>query len=93
MKNIVLIFSIFLLSIFLIGTAYILKNKDLCCKYQLCEQITDMCDEVSNTDQQVLSEKGSILILDNIKDGDTVDQGFEVKGRVSGEWFLKGLFQ
>lgn len=92
MKNIVLIFSIFLLSIFLIGTAYILKNKDLCCKYQLCVQITDMCDEVSNTDQQVLSEKGSILILDNIKDGDTVDEGFEIKGRVSGEWFFEGTF-
>ncbi len=92
MKNIVLIFSIFLLSIFLIGTAYILKNKDLCCKYQLCVQITDMCDEVSNTDQQVLSEKGSILILDNIKDGDTVDEGFQIKGRVSGEWFFEGTF-
>jgi len=94
MKNIVLILSILILSILLVGTAYILKNKDICCKYQLCEQITGMCDEDEQEEngEEVLSEKGNKLVLENIKDGDTVDEGFEVKGSVSGEWFFEGVF-
>ena len=93
MKNVILIFSILILSIFLIGTAYILKNEDICCKYQLCEQLTGMCDEnKKESGEEVLSEKGNKLVLDSLKDGDTVDEGFEVKGSVSGSWFFEGSF-
>lgn len=93
MKNIILILSILILSIFLVGTAYILKNKDICCKFNLCEQITGMCSEDEEiTEEEVLSEKGNKLVLENLKDGDIVDEGFEVKGKVSGEWFFEGTF-
>ena len=92
MKNIILILSILILSIFLIGTAYILKNNDICCKYKLCEQITGMCSDEAQTEEEVLSERGSKLILENLKQGDTVEDGYEVKGKVSGEWFFEGNF-
>lgn len=91
MKNIILILSILVLSIFLVGTAYILKNKDICCKYKLCEQITGICNE-EEVSKDVLSEKGTKLTLENLEDGDTVDEGYEVKGKVSGEWFFEGTF-
>ena len=93
MKNVILIFSILILSIFLIGTAYILKNEDICCKYELCEQLTGMCNEQEEeSGEEVLSERGNKLVLENLKDGDTVDEGFEVKGSVSGSWFFEGTF-
>lgn len=93
MKNVILILSIFTLSILLVGTAYILKNEDLCCKFKLCEQLTTVCDGENEKDHgEVLSEKGEKLQLDNIKDGDTVDVGFEIKGSVSGGWFFEGMF-
>ncbi len=93
MKNIVLILSILILSIFLVGTAYIFKNKNICCKYELCEQLTGMCSEDEEVnEEEVLSEKGNKLVLENLKDGDTVDEDFEVKGKVSGEWFFEGTF-
>ncbi len=93
MKNIILVLSIFILSVLLVGTAYILKNEDLCCKFKLCEQLTTVCEEKKQKDTgEVLSEKGVKLQLDNIKDGDTVDVGFEIKGSVSGEWFFEGIF-
>lgn len=43
MKNIVLIITIFLLSLLLVATAYILKNEQICCNFQLCRQFTDIC--------------------------------------------------
>ncbi len=93
MKNVILILSIFILSILLVGTAYILKNEDLCCKIKLCKQLTTVCDGKNDKDTgEVLSEKGEKLQLENIKDGDTVDLGFEIKGSVSGEWFFEGIF-
>lgn len=96
MKNIVLILSIFVLSIFLVGSAYLLKNESLCCKYDFCKQLTTICiedEEKDSTDNgEVLSEKGEKLVLENIKDGDTVDVGFEVKGTVGGSWYFESIF-
>lgn len=93
MKNVILILSIFIFSILLVGTAYIFHNEDLCCKFKLCEQLTTVCDGENGKDMgEVLSQKGEKLQLDNIKDGDTVDVGFEVKGSVSGGWFFEGIF-
>jgi hypothetical protein len=52
-----------------------------------------MCDEnKKESGEEVLSEKGNKLVLDSLKDGDTVDEGFEVKGSVSGSWFFEGSF-
>ncbi len=93
MKNIVLILSIFVLSILLVTVAYLLKNESLCCKYDLCKQLTTLCVDNPDDDlNEVLSAKGQTLILDNIKSGDTVDLGFEVKGSVTGDWFFEGTF-
>lgn len=93
MKNIVLIVSIVILSICLVGIAYILKNDSLCCKYDICRNLTDMCDDVEiNEDAEVLSENGEKLFLENIKEGDVVDDGYIVKGSVSGRWFFEGVF-
>lgn len=93
MKNVILILSIFILSVLLIGTAYILKNEDLCCKFKLCKQLTTVCEGENDKDMgEVLSQKGEKLQLENIKDGDSVDVGYEIKGLVSGEWFFEGLF-
>lgn len=93
MKNIVLILSIFVLSILLVTVAYLLKNESLCCKYDLCKQLTTLCvDNQEEDPNEVLSAKGQTIILDNIKSGDTVDMGFEVEGSVVGDWFFEGVF-
>ena len=91
MRNILIILTLFVLSIFLVGTAYFLKNEDLCCKYELCEQLTSMCEEKPDGGE-VLSEKGEKLVLENIATGDTVDDGFEIKGSVGSSWYFEGTF-
>ena len=98
MKNTVSIISIIILSVFLVGIAYISQNESLCCKYKFCEQLTTICDqdtqknEKINTGGDVLSEKGQKIFLENIKSGDTVDVGYEVRGEALGSWFFEGSF-
>ncbi len=98
MKNTVSIIFIIILSVLLVAIAYISQNKNLCCKYRICERLTTICDidtekqDDIKTGGDVLSEKGQKLYLDNIKSGDTVDIGYEVKGEVLGSWFFEGSF-
>lgn len=99
MKNTVSIISIIILSVLLVGIAYISQNESLCCKYELCKQLTTICDsqeeEIEKEERiggEVLSEKGQKIYLENIKSGDTVDIGYEVKGEAPGSWFFEGSF-
>lgn len=100
MKNTVSIISIIILSVFLVGIAYISQNESLCCKYELCKQLTTICDSQEEEEREeekkiggeVLSEKGQKIYLENIKSGDTIDMGYEIKGEVSGNWFFEGSF-
>lgn len=98
MKNTVSIISIIILSVLLVGIAYISQNESLCCKYELCKQLTTICDSQEEIDEEekiggeVLSEKGQKIYLENIKSGDTVDIGYEVKGEAPGSWFFEGSF-
>ncbi len=93
MKNTVLIVIIAVLSIFLIGFAYVSQDEELCCKYSLCANITKQCEkEEEAKGTEITSEKGVKIKLDNIKEGDTVEVGFEVKGSVTGSWFTEGVF-
>jgi len=93
MKNTVLIVIIAVLSVLLIGFAYVSQDEDLCCKYSLCANITKQCEKKEEAKgTEITSEKGVIIKLDNIKEGDTVEVGFEVKGSVTGSWFTEGVF-
>ena len=93
MKNTVLIVVIAVLSVLLIGFAYVSQDEDLCCKYSLCANITKQCEKKEEAKgTEITSEKGVIIKLDNIKEGDTVEVGFEVKGSVTGSWFTEGVF-
>ncbi|HRX43629.1 MAG TPA: GerMN domain-containing protein [Candidatus Dojkabacteria bacterium] len=99
MKNTVSIISIIILSVLLVGIAYISQNESLCCKYEMCKQLTTICDyqeeEIEKEEKiggEVLSEKGQKIYLENIKSGDTIDMGSEIKGEVSGNWFFEGSF-
>jgi len=94
MKNIVLIITIFILSILLVGTAYILKNDEICCKYKVCRQLTDICVEDQSDIQvnKIISVKNISITLDNLNSGDKVISGYEVKGSVTGSWFFEGSF-
>jgi len=94
MKNTALIVIIAVLSVLLIGFAYVSQDEELCCKYSLCASITKKCEEVKEEAKgtEITSEKGVKIKLDNIKEGDTVEVGFEVKGSVTGGWFTEGVF-
>ena len=93
MKNTVLIVVIAVLSVLLIGFAYVSQDEELCCKYSLCANITKQCEkEEEAKGTEITSEKGVKIKLDNIKEGDTVEVGFEVKGSVTGSWFTEGVF-
>jgi len=91
-KNIVLIFSILFLSIFLVGLAYILKNKDICCKYELCKQLTTVCVEEEGNEQGEESEKGDIIYLEGVKSGDVLSVEDEILGRAPSSWYFEGTF-
>lgn len=98
-KNIALIFSILLLSIFLVSTAYILKNKDICCEFELCKQVTSLCisnnedeNEKDNVKGEVLSEKGEKIYFENLKSGDEINVDFKILGKVPSNWFFEGMF-
>ena len=93
MKNTALIVIIAVLSVLLIGFAYVSQDEELCCKYSLCANITKQCEKKEEAKgTEITSEKGVIIKLDNIKEGDTVEVGFEVKGSVTGSWFTEGVF-
>ena len=94
MKNTALIVIIAVLSVLLIGFAYVSQDEEICCKYSLCANITKKCEEVKEEAKgtEIISEKGVKVKLDNIKEGDTVEVGFEVKGSVTGSWFTEGVF-
>jgi len=97
MKNTVSIISIIILSVLLVGIAYISQNENLCCKYEICKQLTTICEkdaqeEIENIGGEVLSEKGQTLYLDNIKSGDTVQMGYKMKGQAPGSWYFEGSF-
>ncbi|MDX9739004.1 MAG: GerMN domain-containing protein [Candidatus Dojkabacteria bacterium] len=90
-KNLVLIVSIVLLSILLILFAYLLKDPDLCCEYELCTKLTSICEDKA----QVLyskSEKGVKLYINDIKENDTVQVGSTLSGSIKGGWFFEGEF-
>ena len=96
-KNIALVFSILLLSMFLVISAYVLKNDDICCKYELCRQFTNICIEDSKGEGEkesgeVLSEKGERIYFKNLKSGDTLTVLDEIKGSVPSSWIFEGSF-
>lgn len=88
-KNLVLIVSIVLLSILLILFAYLLKDPDLCCEYELCTKLTSICEDKP----QVLyskSEKGIKLYINDVKENNTVQVGSILTGSITGGWFFEG---
>lgn len=89
-KNLVLIFTIFLLSFSLVLFAYLLKNEDLCCRYEICRTVTNMCEEEEDDGYTILeSENGVKLYIEDIQ---SISLGDTVKGKVSGSWFFEGEF-
>lgn len=90
-KNLVLIISIVLLSVLMILFAYILKDNNLCCKYNVCRQLTNICDD--NTEVLDLeSEKGTKLTLNGINQGDSVEMGTVLTGSIVGNWYFEAEF-
>jgi hypothetical protein len=94
MKNIVLVITIILLSILLVGTAYIFKNEELCCKYDICKQFSDICipEQEETVLNRILSVKGVPITLNNLDSGDIVEVGTEIEGSIVGSWFFEGDF-
>lgn len=95
MKNTLLIVGIAFLTVLIVGLAYISQNKDLCCKYELCSNILNICDDDDSDEvqgAQLESNKGDILVLDNIKDGDTVEVTYKIEGSALGSWYYEGVF-
>lgn len=94
MKNIVLIFSIFLLSILLVSTSYIFQDTEYFCRYELGRKLIRQCKEETSPSMgtKYYTQKGEILYLENIKDGDTVEVGTVLTGSISGPWYFEGVF-
>ena len=93
MKNSILIVVIAILSILLVGFAYVSQEEELCCKYNFCANITKMCKEKEQENgTEITSENGIKIKLNNIKEGDTVEVGFKVEGSIPGSWFTEGVF-
>lgn len=90
-KNLVLIVSIVLLSVILILFSYLLKEPDLCCRYEVCTKLTSICED-SKSVLQLRSEEGIKIYLDNVKQGDEIDLGYVIKGSVTGSWYFEGEF-
>lgn len=90
-KNIVLILSIVLLSVIMILFAYISKDKDLCCRYELCSQITNLCKDQPMVLYKT-SEKGVKLYMDDIQENAIVEKGTKLTGEITGSWFFEGEF-
>lgn len=96
-KNIALIFSILLLSIFLIGSAYILKDGGICCRYELCKQMTSVCDikgdsSYSHDGVELFSKKGEKIFFENFKEGDSIYVVDKIKGSAPSSWFYESMF-
>lgn len=95
MKNTLLIVSIAFLTVLIVGLAYISQNKELCCNYELCSNILNICDDIKSDEvqgAQLESNKGDMLVLDNIKDGDTVEVTYKIEGSALGSWYYEGVF-
>lgn len=90
-KNLVLIISIILLSVVLILFSYLLKEPDLCCKYEICTKFTNICEN-SKSVFQLKTQEGVKIYLDNVKQGDEVELGYIIKGSVVGDWYFEGEF-
>lgn len=90
-KNLVLIIAIVFISVFMILFAYVLKDRDLCCEYNLCHELTNICVDRPEV-LKLTSDKGTKLSLENIKENDTVDMGTVIKGDITGNWYFEGEF-
>ena len=90
-KNFVLIISIVLLSVLLILFSYLLKEPNLCCRYEVCTNLTNICEK-SNSVLQLKSEEGVKIYLENVKQADEVEIGYVIKGSVTGSWYFEGEF-
>ena len=90
-KNFVLIISIVLLSVLLILFSYLLKEPDLCCRYEVCTKLTSICED-SKSVLQLKSEEGVKIYLENVKQADEVEIGYVIKGSVTGSWYFEGEF-
>ncbi len=94
MKNTALVIGIVLLSILIIGLAYISQDKKLCCKYEFCSKFISKCDEgEGNVMGMVLtSRNGDSITLDNLKSNDTHAVGYVIEGSALGSWYFEGVF-
>lgn len=93
LKNTLLLISILFVSIAIVFSAYILKDKQICCGIDLCKNITNICNGDNPTSDTVLtSSKGTSLTLKNIKSSDTLENGTELEGSVKSGWYFEGQF-
>lgn len=90
-KNLVLITVIVLLSVFMILFAYILKDPSLCCEFNLCKQLSNICEDKGDV-LDIDSKKGIKLTIEDIKKDDTVEIGTVIKGSITGSWYFEGEF-
>lgn len=90
-KNLVLITVIVLLSVFMILFAYILKDPSLCCEFNLCKQLSNICEDKEEV-LDIDSNKGIKLTIEDIKKDDTVEIGTVIKGSITGSWYFEGEF-
>lgn len=93
LKNTLLLISIMLVSTAIIFSAYVLKDKELCCGIEICRNLTSICEETDIDGDAVLtSSKGTELRIFDLKSGDTVTNGSEIRGEVKGSWYFEGTF-
>jgi hypothetical protein len=91
-KNLILIFTIFILSFSLIFFAYLLKSEDICCRYEICQRVTNICEseEERGDGYTVLeSEKGEKVYIEEVE---SLTVGDTIRGKVMGTWFFEGEF-
>ena len=72
--------------------AYLLKNEDICCRYEICQRVTNICesDEEKADGYTVLeSEKGEKVYIEGVE---SLTVGDTIKGKVMGTWLFEGEF-
>lgn len=93
LKNTLLLISIILVSLAIVFSAYIVKDRDICCGIALCRNMANICDEQEESENTVLtSSKGTELTLLNIQSNDTISNGIDINGHVKGNWYFEGEF-
>ncbi|MGI6423013.1 MAG: GerMN domain-containing protein [Candidatus Dojkabacteria bacterium] len=87
-KNLMLIISIIFFSVALLLFSYLLRNEEICCRYEMCKYLTNICK--SEEQYTALSNtEGKKLYIEELEEFYIDDS---VVGKISNEWFFEGEF-